>query len=485
MIQFFLGKIEPLVVRILRKFSNINGSHYFVFLGLFSVIPLLFLSYFNNPGSDDFDYEFKRPFSQIIQTQIELYHGWSGRYFSIPFMSINPDIYITYCFYKYYPIVIILLFLLSLFWFFKIIFSNENNLKIASFVGFFVFLFCLQLPDMCQTFFWYSSSICYQFGNVLFVLFLTSFIAYKKSKRILYLFFALLTVVAAIGSNEMLMLLILFSSIWFLISKNYYAKKIDFSEIILFAVIVFFSILVVVAPGNTVRLVREGVVNNHNLISSLVKSAFYLVSYFIDWFPMIVLAAFVFSDSLSAISKNCKDKSVLIHPMVSLVGMITLFFPCFFVGFWTHNSILPVRALNAIYFFFLLFALYFLFCVQHFLKSKFNFEFQLSKTTKVVLGIILIGFVFSNTPISQAYFDFFSGKAYRYNNEMENRFELIRKSEKKECELPALINLPLTIYSRDVIGLTNDKNNWKNIEIARYFRKKSIVIQPNDSIVTE
>jgi hypothetical protein len=109
----------------------------------------------------------------------------------------------------------------------------------------------------------------------------------------------------------------------------------------------------------------------------------------------------------------------------------------------------------------------------------------LSKTTKVGLGIILIGFVFSNTPISQAYFDFFSGKAYRYNNEMENRFELIRKSEKKECELPALINLPFTIYSRDVIGLTNDKNNWKNIEIARYFRKKSIVIQPNDSIVTE
>lgn len=92
------------------------------------------------------------------------------------------------------------------------------------------------------------------------------------------------------------------------------------------------------------------------------------------------------------------------------------------------------------------------------------------------MGIIIVLCLFSTNNSTLAYYELISGKAYKYNKEMTTRFELIENSKEVEIVLPALINKPQTMYSSEM-GITNDKNNWKNRAISRYFRKKSILVQ--------
>ena len=77
-------------------------------------------------------------------------------------------------------------------------------------------------------------------------------------------------------------------------------------------------------------------------------------------------------------------------------------------------------------------------------------------------------------------------KAYRYNQEMTKRYEIIENSTEKELVLPALSPRakPQTLYAEPIMGLTNSKYNWKNMELKDYYHKE-IIIVPTDSIFTE
>ncbi|PKB15702.1 DUF6056 family protein [Flavobacterium sp. 5] len=475
-------KIDKLAMIIFSEFFKKINKYFLVLLGGLAVVPLLLLSFFNNPGSDDFDYEFKRPFQEIIQTQVELYNNWSGRFFSIGFMTINPELFIKFSVFRFYPIIIISLFIFVLFWFFKLIFSQENNVTVLSIVSFFVFLFLFQIPDCCQAFFWYSSSICYQFGIVLFLVFVSSFIKYKKSKKLRFLFLAIVAVIASIGSNEILMLLLLFSSIFYVLIKFYYLPKIDFIEIFLVFIIVSFSIIVIFAPGNDARILREGeVLKSHNLLLSIVKSFFYLGKYFIKWMPIILLTAYLFKNKVYEISNRLNNR-FFIHPILCFVIISILIFSCFFIGFWIKNYVLPDRALNSVFFFFLLFMLYFVCCSVLFYKDKFDFVKEINKKEHLFLGMILVLLTFSETPISEAYFDLLSGKAYKYDKELSVRNRIIESSKEIFVQVPMLLNCPKTIYNSEVMGLTTDKNNWKNIELSKYYKKTIVIIPVNKSV---
>ena len=67
---------------------------------------------------------------------------------------------------------------------------------------------------------------------------------------------------------------------------------------------------------------------------------------------------------------------------------------------------------------------------------------------------------------------------------MKVRFHSIIETKEKKITVPALINKPTTLYSEVIMGLTTDKNNWKNLELSRFYNKE-ILVQPTDSVVTE
>ena len=169
----------------------------------------------------------------------------------------------------------------------------------------------------------------------------------------------------------------------------------------------------------------------------------------------------------------------IIHPFLAFTVLFGLVYLSVFACFWSTNILPPNRTLNTIYFFFIITFIYFMISViYHYLVLK-KLDFRYSKSVKTCMGIIIVLCLFSANNITLAYYELVSGKSYKYNKEMSTRFELIENSKEVEMVLPTLIHKPQTIYSSEM-GITNDKNNWKNIAISRYFRKKSILVEPID-----
>lgn len=142
------------------------------------------------------------------------------------------------------------------------------------------------------------------------------------------------------------------------------------------------------------------------------------------------------------------------------------------------------RSLNVIYFYFLIFGLYAILCSLKLLKEVYHFEIKLHKSTHRALFLIVIFFAFSDSPITNAYEDLVNGKAYSYNNQMKDRFELIKNSPKKEIIVPALTRKPQTIYQDIFMGLTPNLENWKNQDISEYYGK-SVTVNPSEIEIIE
>ena len=156
-----------------------------------------------------------------------------------------------------------------------------------------------------------------------------------------------------------------------------------------------------------------------------------------------------------------------------------------FPGFWSLNSQPPNRSLNTLYFYFIFATLYFLFTFVNYCIVNYKISLETSRNIQVAVGIIIISIFLSTNNIMTAYQDLFSLKAYKYNLEMKSRFMQIDNCKELDCVVEPLINKPTTIFTAEDFALTTDKNNWKNLEIARFYRKKSIVISADEQFFTE
>ena len=93
--------LDKRVVEIINKYLNRNSLHLFLGLGLLTIIPLLSISFFNNPGSDDFDFSYKTKLLSFYDIQIWRYNNEGGRYFANGLLSLNPLVFNNYFFLRY------------------------------------------------------------------------------------------------------------------------------------------------------------------------------------------------------------------------------------------------------------------------------------------------------------------------------------------------------------------------------------------------
>jgi hypothetical protein len=237
-----------------------------------------------------------------------------------------------------------------------------------------------------------------------------------------------------------------------------------------------------IAPGNIIR--GKSIPVEHELLYSLIHSTTTSVDFLLKWLPQLLLCCLFFIEIIYENIALLKNKNFLINPiLVFFFGFSILFFG-FFTGFWVTKNILPDRAINTIYFFFIATLIYFVICSLYYLDKKHNFVINTTLSSKLALGILIVTFMFSNTPIYNAYHDLTNGKAYNYNKEMNNRLLILLSSKKDTIIVPSLKNQPQTIFKPVIMGLTTDVKNWKNEEISEYYNK-IIVVQPTDSIFTE
>ena len=462
-------------------FSFLSNDAFFIILGIITIIPFTILSFFYNPGSDDFDYAYESQTENFFPLQIRRYNEWSGRYFSNGIISFDPLTYNNYFFLKIVPILLFLLFIYSLFFFFTSPQLKIKKKKILLIVSTLFVLYLYQMPNVCEGFYWMPGSITNQLPISLSLLFFGLMTRCFDKKRFYHIPLLILLLAAIIGCNEIIIVIlgILLSVLWMVYFIKNKKVSIIFSLLLLFFIL--FSAIEILAPGNTVRASIIPV--EHDFFYSVLKSVQFSFKYFFRWFSFIAITILFFVDEIIDFIKDNQFKAYFLHPLIVLVILLIMMFVVFFLGFWTLHSVIPDRSINTLYFFYIILLGYLCISVISFFKLEFNSKNN--SLIKIALGIVILTSFLADNNIMVAYNDLLTGKAYNYDKEMKNRIEILKNSKEKQCILPVLTNFPVTIYNSVTMGLTNDKNNWKNKEIMRYYRKESIIVKPIDSLLTE
>lgn len=454
----------------------------FTLLGILALFPFLIISFFNQPATDDYYFSYYTKLYSINESPFWMYNNVGGRYFANTILCFNPVYYECLFLFKIIPIVLLLLFCYSIYYFVKSCFPSLIFQKKIAIVGFLSTLFFIQIPDSCAAFYWLPGAISNQLPISLSLLFYAFLIKFYSSKKTKHFLLSVLFLIMALGCNEIIIvinLIVLFSSFAYLFIV---LKKYDKHLLVIIAIAVGFSALEMLAPGNLVR--ANAILVEHDFLYSVVHSLSTSVDYFFKWLPILVLCCLFFIDNFYKKIGTLKNRSFLIHPIFVVGIVFSILIVSFFIGFWVNKNILPDRTINTIYFFYIITVLYFVICVLNYLNNKHNFIISITPSTKLILGILISLFFFANTPIYNAYRDIVSGKAYKYHQEIENRINIILSSKNNTVIVPSLKSQPQTIFKPIIMGLTTDIRDWKNEEISQYYNK-NIVVQPTDSTFTE
>jgi len=465
-----------------KYYSKINTHSLLTFLVITVLLPFLVLSFFNNPATDDFYLANLSLKYGLLDVHFWHYNNWSGRYFSNGILFFSPLYFGNFYFYKIIPIALILFFVYTVYFFVSNLFikiSIKENKAISSII---ILLFFTQVPEACSAFYWLPGAFTYQFSIPLTLLFVGFYLKYSNTKKPLYLIIALLFLFFSMGCNEVTSLLNLILLLLYFIYNLWKTRKLDFAFLLVIVFAIVFACIELLAPGNAAR--ANTISEKYNLIYAVSKSVIHSVLFTLKWIPLLLLFIAFYSENFYSFLPENKLKLKLLSPKWAFLILFSLLFISLFPGFFMQNNIIANRSLNSIYFYFILAAFYAVICSLIYLKDKYNFIITLSKSSKIVLATLMIFFTFSDNPVTNAYEDLLNGKAFSYNNQMKNRFNMIKNTSEKKVIVPALTKKPITIYQDNIMGLTNDVTNWKNEDISIYY-DKSVTVEPTESIFTE
>lgn len=418
-------------------------------------LPYFIISLFVNPLFDDFLYAADALEYGLLQAQFEKYQNWSGRYFSNVILMIDPITWGKFQIYKIFPIILIILTVLSFYFLLETIIRHHFNFKQKFlFASLLTLLFLHGMPDTIGGLYWYSGAFSYHFANILTVLFLAVSIrlsAQTFESKVLLITFQLILTAAIIGSSETSMIFLVF--IIGIISFTKTRLKSNDSRIWFFILIfaIFCSLVVILAPGNEIRGATHS--NRNRLYYSIAMGLIDEARFIRDWVtnPVFILLTILSIPTLDDLSEKVLlfKKHFQINPFVFGVSLLALILCGFFLPYFATGVLGQYRSVNVSYFFFLIGWFLFLINFIGFYKKK-NIILDLKFPNSVyLLGIPLLMISFYTTGNTKLILnDLFTGSAFKYDKEMKIRFYDFASCSKEiqtECRINEISNYPKSI----------------------------------------
>lgn len=445
-----------------------ESGNFIIIIGILTVLPFLVISIFNNPSADDFCYNnFSRDWG-YLNTQIEAYYNWTGRYFSTAIMSIRALVSGSFYLYKLIPIILLMLLFLSFYHLSSSIFNSLSRKAKYVLTFLLMILYLLQMPSTSQGFYWLPGSVTYQLSIILSVFLFSFVIKYLETLKKKYLIISMVFSFLVIGLNEIsLMFVDLVLGVVFVFTLIT-QRKINYSLLILLIFMAICSAIVVTSPGSAARATTYP--DNHQFLYSLLKTIKATKRHLGDWLPTIIVSFLVFFDYFN---KNITIETPKLFKVNLLIPSVIVFsflvigvFPVYYSLKWV-----PLRTVNVIYFFFLLGLIYLAFVFYFKLKSKHKDFLIFSKWTKIFLFVLIFIRLGGNNNVRTAYSDLLSGNAYKYDEAIKKRYQILLNSEEQKLSVPELTNLPKTIFFEDI---KNSPKHWINQCYSSYFNIEEI-----------
>ena len=292
---------------------------------LISIIPLIYISIYSRPSSDDFGYatalynyiksgnwNIFGLIKKAIEVDISFYNSWQGLYTSAFVLSLEPGIFGN----KYYfigSILLLILCFICIYYFVKTIFKLLN-IKHYIFFSIFIFVFLFQhLPDINQGLYWFNGAWNYMpflFLSLVNVTLCIKYLFIKENNK--YLIFSCLLSFIISGGNHVTS----FMNILLLIcicSYAIYKKKYKLVLSLIVAIVGF--IIMYIAPGTAIRASHFG---KHGIISTIIttfiKSLTFMSEYLKD--ALFYIFAILIFSIFNYDKDNLKDSYFKVSPII-------------------------------------------------------------------------------------------------------------------------------------------------------------------------
>ncbi|PCI98994.1 MAG: hypothetical protein COB15_04850 [Flavobacteriales bacterium] len=457
--------------------NKLKKEQLFLFGLLLAIFPYFYLCFFTNPSADDFVFAYYFQTQEYFQLLKGTFLGWNGRYASNIFSYLNPIGFGSFFGYKIAPFLMILLFLSSSFYFVKQLFFKEKlqfQITISLVLS---LLFFHNMPIISEGVYWFTGSVIYFLGIIIFQFYIGLLIKTIRKKRCLIRGVPLIILLFFVcGFNEVLTLLVLFllSIITIVFYKNQLERKSLVVIQLLFAIL--FASILIFAPGNGFR--GDAYVEAYNFTHSLSYSILQVARFSFYWIvsiPLIIASIFYFEINKKMRKENVVfQNSFYLNRWLSLLFLFTVTFICVFPPYWLTGILGQHRTLNVAYAFFLPFWFVNLTVWYNYYNQKINLNF-LDKT-KRVLGIVLfLGLIITANGFN-ALKDVFSGSARQYDIQLKERFKRLQKNtpiSEKLIKFKPIKTKPKCLFTSDI---TANPKDWKNKAYNLYFCQDSLKI---------
>jgi hypothetical protein len=465
---------------------------------LFASIPtatFVLLGFFTGPKSDDWCYGSRLRELGYIEAIKWIYLQWQGRYAANELLQLAGYLdYLTLLtWYWVGPTTLILAIIFSSY----VLLNALNRLVlesalrrsqvvVASIVLTSIYLVSLDRPS--EVLYWLSASVSYQLANVLVTILLATLIHFNfaKTKAKKFFLFAAsgLLVLLVVGLNEVIMAVILsFLGLSVLsLCFSQYDNRISSYKVILTCLLVIAiigSLVVILAPGNSIRIqVEENTWgwNQANSIWELLQAGFsttiWAVISTMRWLLtqpyhcFAIFLALVLAGSFSrGVQEYIESKWLLWVPIISFALVWVAAFTCFYLGIKP-----PARAIACIYVVFWL-----SFIPSGVVLMRYHSWELHGRGLKTILKIALVGSMLLHPHHTQAMGDFKDAVLYRLQlQERERIVSSAIQEGRRDVVVPRLMRVPATFYLPD-LDLSEDKSSYYNKCYTLYRGLDSIV----------
>lgn len=362
---FFLSILVFLIVSIFMKRSKTLFNVLFFLVGFFGVSIFIYMAYFVRLYGDDFCFAIRIVNNGLLKTMVDFYQDWSGRLFSNLFMygfsSTNKIVLIE-----------ISIMILIIFYALRLIRSDTFNkfsfwnLSAALFLPFAVFS---ALPEPYKSLYWIANAqLIFPVSTLIIVLitFLSHGFIKGFNHEIRSIIVTFLMCITISNGHEILAPAMLFMTFSLLIYSLIFRKNQKTNLIISLSALsgtIAGILILVLAPGNYVRMAAQGYPPTPDLFSAIHLSLGYYLEFLVKlkdaWKWVLIAAAFTAGITaetilprgwryfaailLTAVVSSWGTFLISAFAMSATLPTRTQFFPVFFliIGFFALGATIP------------------------------------------------------------------------------------------------------------------------------------------------
>lgn len=478
-------------------------QHYLILFGLlFLIFPFFALLMYVHPQSDDYFFAFKMQSMGAFEFVKEMYFNRTGRYASMFIGAFDPLCFRSLLLFRISLFFLAVFFLISLFALLRSVFlAKVKSLSVLIFTLSIFIVFINGILDLYEFLYWFPSVSSYTLGSSLFMLFVANYINYSQNKSsISFLvisnsFLAFIT----IGLNELFVIPFLLV-LGFVLLQKINTRKVFTAEFIIFAVVIILSLVVVLAPGNYVRMkdvsLGEQFVNG---IVLSIESAIFTLGHFFQNTSFVLFSLLLFSIMPNYFIQNnyLIFSFPRVKPIYVILATIVLLIALFFPALASLGFIPPGRIFNFVGFFFviiwiidlLLFAKYYEYYFKSGIQKKYAIIIIIIAIVFLFSGVFMIdsrkfakgedGSVFLNGNILKSYYTLIF-RASTFDKEMQEKNIYFEKNKgKKMIDYRPIVNGP-ELLQHENLNEKEYQNIWYWNWEVKYHGIDSIYIIQED-----